>query len=118
MDQIFADGRIVDWIVALVVVEAGALLAWRAARGSGPAALPLMGNLAAGLFLLLALRGALSGASATWIGLCLIAALVGHLADLLSRWESPRDRPPAPGPNMNATISLRVPKALDPRQKR
>ena len=119
MDQLFASGRIVDGIVALVFVEAAALLAWRAFRGAGPAPLALLGNLAAGLFLLLALRGALDGSSAAWIGLCLLGALIAHLADLLLRWESARaDSSARARPSLNATISLRVPKTPDPRPKR
>lgn len=36
---------------------------------------------------MLALRGALVGAWWGWIGLCLAASLLAHLADLRRRWQ-------------------------------
>lgn len=89
MAEMFASGRIVDAVIALMLLEA-LLLAWlRARRGRGPAPADVLANLAAGLFLLLALRGALVGAAWPWLAASLAAALVAHLADLARRW--PRD---------------------------
>jgi hypothetical protein len=107
MAEIFIDGRMIDIILALVAVEAVALLALRAVFGRGPAPAAFVGNLLAGVFLLLALRNALDGGSWTWMAICLLAALVAHLADLALRFERVEAR--AAAPNINATISLRVP---------
>jgi hypothetical protein len=86
MAGMFASGRIVDAVLALMLVE-GILLAWlHLRRGRGPAPADVLANLAAGLFLLLALRAALAGASWPWIAASLGAALVAHLSDLARRW--------------------------------
>jgi hypothetical protein len=84
---LFADGRLVDAILALVALEAFAVLGFRAVSGRGPAPLPFVANLLAGTFLLLALRNALNGAAWMWIAASLAAGLVAHLADLAARWE-------------------------------
>jgi hypothetical protein len=73
-------------VIALMALEALLLLWLRARRRQGPAPADLLGNLAAGLFLLLALRGALVGAAWPWIAASLTAALVAHLYDLSRRW--------------------------------
>jgi hypothetical protein len=104
--------RVIDGILALVAVEALAVLALRA-FGRGPATLPFAANLLAGAFLLLALRAALGGGSATSIGLCLTAALIAHVADLLGRWEG-KTRPS----QMRATLTLRASQALVRRRRR
>ncbi len=82
-----ASGRLVDWILVLVAVEAVALLIVVARRRRGPRAAELVANLAAGAFLLLALRAALTHATPTWIAASLLGALVAHLADLALRWR-------------------------------
>jgi hypothetical protein len=117
MIELFANGRIVEGIVALVALEALALLIWRAKAGSGPEPLSLIANLLAGSFLLLALRNSLAGTSPQWIAICLIAALVAHVADLTARWGGDRRRASAK-PSLNATISLKTPKTRDPESKR
>jgi uncharacterized membrane protein YhhN len=87
MGELFGTGRVVDLVLALMVVEAVALgLLWtRTARGVPPIALIV--NLVAGALLLLALRAALTdagpAATASFLGL----ALVAHLADLALRWQ-------------------------------
>jgi hypothetical protein len=86
MAELFANGRIVDAVIALMLLEALLLLWLRARWRRGPAPADLLGNLAAGLFLLLALRAALVGAAWTWIAASLTAALVAHLYDLSRRW--------------------------------
>lgn len=88
MSELFDSGRIVDLIVALLIVEAALLLGWRRITGRGPAATDLLANLLAGLFLLLALRAALVHAGWGWIAVCLGAALVAHVADVARRWRS------------------------------
>lgn len=101
MSQFFLGARGIDLIVALVGLEALALLGWRALSGRGPAPLALVSNLLAGAFLLLALRGALASDSGSWIAGCLSAALLAHLADLRLRWaEAPRRTEGAAGASL------------------
>ena len=86
MSDLFANGRIVDLILGLMVIEGVVLLAYHRTTGRGIAPAVVVLNLVAGGALLLALRGALAGASWVWIALCLAAGLVAHLADLQHRW--------------------------------
>lgn len=88
MAQLFENGRIVDLILALVVLEALLLsMLWvRTSRGIPP--VPLIVNLAAGAFLLLALRAALTDGGTMAVGGFLMLALPAHLADLALRWRS------------------------------
>ncbi len=75
-------------IILVVVPLQGAVLAWhwrRAGRGIPPAA--LAATLAAGWFLILALRLSLERAWEGWIALSLLAALVAHLIDIRLRWR-------------------------------
>lgn len=88
MEALFANGRIVDIILGLTVLEAVALIAYHRRTGRGVAPADLLGNLLAGVCLLLALRGALVGAWWGWIALCLSASLVAHLIDLRRRWRA------------------------------
>lgn len=85
MAELFASGHVVDLIIAFMVIEAVVLLLWRRRTGSGIAPGPLVASLLAGFFLLLALRGALTGAPWTTVALWLVAALAAHLADLAWR---------------------------------
>jgi len=87
LTELIATGRIVDLILVLVVVEAIVLIIVRRRTGYGVAPLSLCANLAAGAFLLLALRAALVNAAPLWIGASLLGALVAHLADLALRWR-------------------------------
>lgn len=86
LSHLLVTGRLVDLILVLVAIEAIVLVVVVRARG-GPRARALVANLAAGAFLLLALRGALTGASPAWIAASLLGALVAHLADLAQRWR-------------------------------
>ena len=79
-------GRIVDLILALVLLEALLLWAWRARLPARPQGLDLIGVLAPGVCLLMALRGALTGAVWTVIAGWLAAALLPHLFDLARRF--------------------------------
>lgn len=86
MSVLFASGRIVDFILLLVLAEAVGLVALHRATGHGPAPGALLPNLAAGACLLLALRFALRGAAWPVLALCLLGSLVAHLLDLRDRW--------------------------------
>lgn len=87
MAEIFSSGRAIDWIMAFVILEAFALLALRAFCVNAPSLLSSLANVAAGGFLLLALRFALSGAGGGPVAASLAAAFVAHLADLAGRWK-------------------------------
>lgn len=87
MDDLFASGRIVDLILALVVLEGLLLLALR--RLHGIPVRPLIANLLAGACLLLALRAALVDSAWPWIALALFGALVAHMVDIVGRWRRP-----------------------------
>jgi hypothetical protein len=88
MSDLFASGRVVDLILGLMVIEMVALVALRRRTGRGIALRALVGNIVAGAFLLLALRGALLSMAWPWIALCLGAALLAHLVDLWSRMNA------------------------------
>lgn len=86
MDALFVGGRIIDLILALMVVEGIALGMMYRMTGRGIAPVRLWPNLFAGACLMLALRASLTGGGATAIGSWLVLGLVGHLLDLALRW--------------------------------
>ena len=98
IDQLFASGRIVDLMIALLAVEAAAILVYRRWRGGGIAPAALLTNFGAGLSLMLALRAGLTEAGTPQLALWLAVALVFHLADLAVRWG--RVSPSAPDRRM------------------
>lgn len=83
MADLFATGRIVDILLLFVAIEVAVLYALR--RRIGLDVPQILANVAAGLFLMLALRVALTGGSWTWIAAALFAALLAHAADLATR---------------------------------
>jgi hypothetical protein len=87
MGQLFASGRIVDLILAFTVAEIGFFFVFRRVTGRGPISADLAVNLLSGIFLLLALRCALTGAWWGWVGLFLFGSLLAHGADLWRRWR-------------------------------
>ncbi|HEY8565920.1 MAG TPA: hypothetical protein VIL65_10505 [Beijerinckiaceae bacterium] len=98
MSDLFASGRIIDLILALVVLESLALMTL--SRRRGIAVLDVAAALAPGVALMLALRAALTDAWWGWVAAWLAASLVAHLFDLSRRWGpergagSPRDAKP------------------------
>ncbi len=86
MAELFASGQIVDLILALTLVEALILWLYHRRSGRGPAPADYIGSLLAGAFLMLALRGAITGQSWEWLAIYLLAALAAHLSDLARRW--------------------------------
>ncbi len=101
MADLFASGRIVDIILALVALEVVALLVWRWRRGRGPSPIALIGNLASGASLMLAVRAALTGADWTVVAGFLLASLVAHLADVWLRLRE--EQPEAVGRALQST---------------
>ena len=88
MDAFFALGYAADVVIAWLLVEA-VWIAWFHRRtGGGVAPKDAAAAWCAGLFLALALRGALTDAPAPVLGVLLLAAGVAHLADLRQRWRS------------------------------
>jgi hypothetical protein len=102
--ELLAAGTLLEWIVALMLVEAVVLLAWRARTGGGVPAAGVLCVLASGICLMLAVRAALTSAGSASVAGWLLAALVAHVTDVLVRWQRPsRGRaaqgaasPPAP----------------------
>ena len=90
------NGRLIDGIIALLALEAVALVALRMLRGRGPSVASSLANCMAGGALFLALRAAMADAPFAVIGGCLLVALVAHVADLATRW---RGSPPALNPS-------------------
>jgi hypothetical protein len=80
----FTTGRAADLALAVIVIEAVALLylggAWRRA----------VPNLMAGACLLLALRWALTGAHWSWMAVALTASLIPHAFDMWLRTPDSR----------------------------
>jgi len=85
---LFANGRIVDAILGLVIVEAIALILIRRRAGRGLKTVDLIAGLLPGVGLLFALRAALLGDAWTHIALCLVGALLAHVYDLARRWTA------------------------------
>lgn len=83
MSEWLASGHLVDAILALMAVELVAIAAFGARLRI--ALRDVAANLLAGVFLLLALRAALTGAASQWVLACLALALFAHLADLATR---------------------------------
>jgi len=95
------DARFLDVIVALVALEAIALVGARILVGYGPSIAGTLANCSAGACLLLALRAAMIGAASPAVVSLLAASLVAHLADLAARWTAhshnwAKRRPPPP----------------------
>lgn len=88
MGALFAEGRIAELILGLMVAEFLALLALRRATGRGPRPVAILVSLLAGACLVLALRAALAGSDWPWVAAWLLAALLSHGADLFLRWRA------------------------------
>ncbi len=88
--KLFASGRIVDWIVLIMLLECVSVQAaqWALKRSLG--ALALTVGLGAGLALLLALRASLLGERWQVIASWLAVAFVAHLCDLRLRLKGAR----------------------------
>ncbi|MDQ0327381.1 putative membrane protein [Rhodopseudomonas julia] len=87
MAGLIESGRVADFILLLVVVEAIGLVYFYRRTGHGVRPLDLLINLAAGATLILALRAALVDAG--WQAVAFFLALAGlaHLGDLVRRWR-------------------------------
>ncbi|MCB1738859.1 MAG: hypothetical protein KDK91_00695 [Gammaproteobacteria bacterium] len=81
------DATTIDWILALMVLEALGLLGYHTITRRGIRPATLLPNLCAGGLLLLAARAALGDGPRWWIALCLLLSLLAHLLDLAMRWH-------------------------------
>jgi hypothetical protein len=88
--ELFASGRIVDWIVLLLVLECAAVFAAQRLLKRSLGWLAISVGLCAGLALLLALRESLLGARWQAVAAWLAAAFVAHLFDLRIRLKGAR----------------------------
>jgi hypothetical protein len=88
MEQLFTSGRIVDVIVALMLAEYLGLRLLAPRVDLHGLALTLL----SGVFLMLALRLALTGGSWMWIGCLLAAAGAWHVLDLRRRFAGAMKR--------------------------
>jgi hypothetical protein len=87
MEALYRDGHVIDLILILMVAEGLLLLLVHRRTGRGPGLPDLLGNLAAGMFLMLAVRTALTDAWWGWVALALVGALASHLVDLFVRYH-------------------------------
>ncbi|MEM1412193.1 MAG: hypothetical protein AAGH19_07515 [Pseudomonadota bacterium] len=88
LEQFVMSGRIVDLMLAVLVVET-IWLAWRGKRlGKGLPLAQLITNAGAGGSLMLALKAVLTQAGLFWVVAALLASLVFHSSDLFLRWTS------------------------------
>lgn len=83
MQALFTSGRIVDAVLALLLLEALLFLRWR----NGPTIRPWP-TLAAGAGLLMAWRLDLAGSSWTWVAAALSAAGAAHAWELWRLWRA------------------------------
>jgi hypothetical protein len=84
---LFASGRIIDIILALMALETVVLLAFHRVTGRGVAPRALLPFMAAGVCLMLALKAALTGGGWQAVAGLLSLAFVAHLADIALRWR-------------------------------
>ena len=82
-----AGAHLADIALGALVVEAVVLVGYRARTGRGLPAVDLLSVMLPGAFLLLALRSALAGGGGAALSVCLVAALLAHLADMRRRWH-------------------------------
>ncbi|GAB4353552.1 MAG: hypothetical protein Kow00114_02760 [Kiloniellaceae bacterium] len=87
MEELFHSGRVVDLVLAFVLVEAAVVFLHYRPSGRGLAPGAMIALLLPGVCLLLALRAAITGADWPSLAFWLLAALLAHLVDLRRRWR-------------------------------
>lgn len=87
LSNVISSGRIVDIMVAFVVIEVFVLILYWRRTGRGIPTVPLLANIGAGGSLMLALGATLKGYEPNVIAICLVSSLVFHLTDLAIRWK-------------------------------
>jgi hypothetical protein len=89
MQNLIANGRVVDLILLFVILEAVALLGYRRITGRGLRLFDIVVLLLPGVCLLFALRAALVGAAPVTVLTWLLLSLLAHLLDLWRRQQHP-----------------------------
>jgi len=84
----FESGHAIDFILAVVALEILGLYAWRRRTRRGLPLRDVIGQLSAGVFLLLAVRCALVDAGWYWTASFLTLSLPAHALDLARRWRA------------------------------
>ncbi len=84
MSGFFTGGHVVDMILVIMLAEAAWLITRRGA-GKRFGVLDALCTFGPGMFILLALRAALTGMDWPWIALALAASFPLHLLDLVRR---------------------------------
>jgi hypothetical protein len=79
--------HLIDLVIAMTLLEAGALALYHRRTGRGLAPGEFLPTLAAGLALMLAVRAGVSGAGWAWVAAGLSVAGLAHLADVRRRWR-------------------------------
>jgi hypothetical protein len=87
MSAWFANGRVIDVILFLMLLEGCVLALARLRTGRGLSLAAIATLLVSGAALMLALRAALVGARWEVVSVCLVMGLVAHLVDIARRWE-------------------------------
>ncbi|MGF1605688.1 MAG: hypothetical protein ACFB22_05065 [Rhodothalassiaceae bacterium] len=87
MAGLIESGRIVDWILVFVALEAAVIFLVHRRTGKGIAPADYLSLLMQGLFIFLALRAALTEAGWQWVALWLLASLAAHLVEITRRWQ-------------------------------
>jgi hypothetical protein len=87
MGALLADGRILDWILGGMVLEAVCLVAIHRFLDRGIPPASVLPNLASGMCVILAMRLALGGAWWGFASAALLGALAFHVADLTVKWR-------------------------------
>jgi hypothetical protein len=90
MIDAISSSQLIDVVIAVTLIECGALFFYHRFTRRGLAPKDYLLNLGAGVCLMLALRSALADAGWTWMVLCLMAAGLAHGTDLWSRWKRSR----------------------------
>ena len=85
--ELILSGRIIDVVIAVLLLELVAVSILHKTRGLGIAPYPLMVNIGAGGSLALAIKASITGAGWQWIATWLITSFVFHVLDLRTRWR-------------------------------
>jgi len=85
--ELFASGRVLDFILIGMALEATGLVLHHRVTGRGVRPARLLPNLLSGICLLLAMRVGAGGAWWGWVSLALLGALACHLVDLRRAWQ-------------------------------
>ena len=84
IESMFATGHIADLVLAVMVIEAGAIYVLMRRGRIQLAFRTYLSGVIAGGFIVLALRQALTGGSAASIALALACSFLAHIAELFS----------------------------------